>query len=143
MSWVPFCLPKKSLVAALVIVTCAGLALTSCFSEKQTATGPLPLTGECRIPISAAAAGTVIVFIRNFTFIPEQVTVKRGTRVTWVNCEDAGSDSHTATSDAGVWDSPTLQVGAAFTRTFDDPTGTALNYHCVPHPFMKGTVSVE
>lgn len=129
----------KAAVSALVIAVVASLPLASCFSEKTTA-GPLPLTGDCTIP--NAAAGTVIVFVRNFTFIPEQVTIKRGSKVTWVNCEDPGSDAHTATSDAGIWDSPSIPVGAVFTRTFSD-AGTVFNYHCTPHPFMKGTVNVE
>ena len=116
--------------------------LGSCFSEKTTS-GPLPLTGECKVPISTSGAATVIVFIRNFTFIPEQVTIKRGTKVTWVNCEDPGSDSHSSTADAGLWDSPSIPVGSSFTRTFDDATGTVFNYHCTPHPFMKGTINVE
>jgi plastocyanin len=114
--------------------------LAGCFSEK-TATGLLPPTGDCAIP--TAAAGTVVIFIQNFTFIPEQVTIKRGTKVTWVNCEAAGSDSHSSTSDAGIWDSPSIPVGSVFTRTFNDATGTVFNYHCTPHPFMKGTVDVE
>jgi len=115
-------------------------SLASCFSEKTTA-GPLPLTGDCKVP--NAAAGTVVVLVRNFTFIPEQVTIKRGSKVTWVNCEDPGSDAHTATSDTGIWDSPSIPVAAVFTRTFDDATGTVFNYHCTPHPFMKGTINVE
>jgi plastocyanin len=131
---------ETATLTAFAAVAAASLPLASCFSEKQ-ATGPLPITGECAIP--AAAAGTVIILIRNFTFIPEQVTVKRGTKVSWVNCENAGSDSHTATSDAGVWDSPSIQVGAAYTHTFDYTAGEVYNYHCVPHPFMKGTVNVE
>ncbi|HYN80124.1 MAG TPA: plastocyanin/azurin family copper-binding protein [Gemmatimonadaceae bacterium] len=131
---------KTATLTAFATVALASIPLASCFSEK-TATGPLPLTGECTIPTSAA--GTVIILIRNFTFIPDQVTVKRGTKVSWVNCETAGSDSHTSTSDTGIWDSPSIQVGAAWTRTFDDAPGTDFNYHCVPHAFMKGTVNVE
>jgi plastocyanin len=130
------------IVAALGIAL-AGVALSSCFSERQSATGPLPGTSECRIPTTSPAAGTVVVFIRNFTFIPEQITIKRGTKVTWFNCEDPGSDSHSSASDAGVWDSPSIPVGEAYTRTFNDVTGTVFAYHCAPHPFMKGTVNVE
>jgi plastocyanin len=119
------------------------MLLSSCFSEKQTATGPLPQTGECRIPLPSPAAGTVVVFIRDFTFVPTIVTVKRGTKVTWVNCENAGFESHTSTADAGAWDSPSIRPGEAWSRTFDDPTGAVFDYHCVPHPFMKGTINVE
>jgi plastocyanin len=130
----------RTAATALIGAGIVSIPVASCFSEKTTA-GPLPIAGECSIP--AAATGTVIILIRNFTFVPAQVTVKRGTKVSWVNCENAGSDSHTSTSDTGIWDSPSIQVGAAWSRTFDDATGTVFNYHCVPHPFMKGTVNVE
>ena len=124
----------------MAVAATVSVALASCFSEKTTA-GPLPLTGDCTVP--NAAAGTVVVLVRNFTFIPDQVTIKRGSKITWVNCEDPGSDAHTSTSDAGVWDSPSIPIGAVFTRTFDDATGTVFDYHCTPHPFMKGTINVE
>lgn len=126
---------------AVVIAALTGVSVSSCFSERQESTGPLP-AGECRIPTSSPAAGTVVIFIRNFTFIPQSVTVKRGTKVTWVNCEDDSADPHTSTSDAGLWDSPTLRSGDTYSRTFDT-AGTRFDYHCVPHPFMKGTVEVE
>jgi len=126
-----------SLAAALLTNAIAG-----CFSERQSATDPLPTAGECRIPTSSAAAGTVVIFIRDFTFIPQQVSIKRGTRVTWVNCEDGSADAHTSTSDTGAWDSPRLAPGEVYSRTFND-AGPAFNYHCVPHPFMKGTINVE
>lgn len=126
----------------MLISAVTGVSVSSCFSERQESTGPLP-SGECRIPTSSPAAGTVVIFIRNFTFIPQSVTVKRGTKVTWVNCEDGSVDSHTSTSDAGVWDSPSLDSGDTYSRTFDAAAGTRFDYHCVPHPFMKGTVEVE
>lgn len=118
-------------------------ALSSCFSDRQAVTDPVPATGECRIPTSSTAAGTVVIFIRDFTFIPQQVSIKRGTRVTWVNCEDPTVEPHTSTSDSGIWDSSSLRPGDVYSRTFDDPTGTVRDYHCVPHPFMKGTVNVD
>ena len=131
---------NTTVIAAFAAVASASFTLASCFSEKTTA-GPLPLAGDCTVPNSAA--GTVVVLVRNFTFIPEQVTIKRGSKVTWVNCEDPGSDAHSATSDVGIWDSPSIPVGAVFTRTFNDATGNVFNYHCTPHPFMKGTINVE
>jgi plastocyanin len=121
-------------------LACAGLV--SCFSDRQ-ATGPVVQNGDCRIPISSPAAGTVVVFIKNFAYVPDQVSIKRGTRVTWVNCDDPGGDSHTSTSDTGIWSSPNLASGDSYSRTFDDPAGTVFSYHCVPHPFMEGTINVD
>ena len=125
------------LAASLLVSAAAG-----CFSDRQSATDPIPTDGECRIPTTSTAAGSVVIFIRNFTFIPQQVSIKRGTRVTWVNCEDASADAHTSTSDTGIWDSPNLQPGDVYSRTFNE-AGTVFNYHCVPHPFMQGTINVE
>jgi plastocyanin len=127
-------------VAAAFALAFAGVVLSSCFSERQATTAPL--TGECKIPTSAA--GTVVVVIQNFAFVPELVTVKRGTTVTWVNCDAAASlDSHTSTSDGAAWSSPTLRSGQTYSRTFNDAAGTTLGYHCVPHPFMKASIYVE
>jgi plastocyanin len=116
--------------------------ITGCFSDRVTSTEAPPASGECRIPTSSTAAGSVVIFVRDFTFIPQQVTVKRGTRVTWVNCESPTADAHTSTSDAGVWDSPRFAPAEIYSRTFND-AGSVFNYHCVPHPFMQGTITVE
>jgi len=128
---------------SLVLVVLAGAVLASCFSDRRLATDVLPATGDCKIPISSPAVGTVIVFIRNFAFIPQQVSIKRGTKVTWVNCDDPGTESHSSSSDVGLWDSPLLAPGDFYSRTFNDPTGTVFSYHCVPHPFMTGTVNID
>jgi plastocyanin len=79
--------------------------------------------------------------MRNFTFQPGELRVRRGTVATWVNCERADLDPHTTTSDDGAWSSEFLQPGASFSRRFDEPG--RFEYHCIPHPFMRGTVVVE
>lgn len=81
-----------------------------------------------------------VVGIRGFAFIPAEVTVAPGTQVVWVNCEDQASLGHTSTSDGGVWDSPLLTRGDTYDRVFTDVGD--FPYHCTPHPFMKGTVTV-
>lgn len=122
--------------AALALVV-AGVI--GCFSER--ASGPSTDLSACNANLPSNAFGSTIVIIRDFQFTPAQVHVKAGTKVTWVNCGAAGTDSHTSTSDAGVWDSPLLIPGRTFTQTFT--TVGAFPYHCVPHPFMVGTVTVE
>lgn len=121
-----------------VLVFSSVAALLSCSSGSSDSTGP----GECTIPASVPA-GSVVVLIKNFAFNPAQVSVKSGAQVTWVNCGAAGSESHTSTSDAGVWDSPAILPGQIFTHAFNAAAGTTLDYHCVPHPFMQGTVTVQ
>jgi plastocyanin len=78
------------------------------------------------------------VVIQRFTFGPTDVRVRAGERVTWLNCD---LESHTSTADAGAWASPLLSPGDAFTQTF--PVAGEFTYHCEPHPFMTGRVTVE
>ena len=66
------------------------------------------------------------------------ITVERGTVVKWVN---RGANTHTSTSDTGVWDSDNLLPGESFRRRFRR-TGT-FAYHCNIHSDMTGTITVE
>ena len=101
-----------------------------------------PPAGDCKIP-SSVPSSAVIVKIKDFAYIPDRVTVPRGGQVAWVNCAAAGQESHTATSDDGVWDSPSIAPGAAFVETFDAASNSSFDYHCIPHPFMKGSIAVQ
>lgn len=77
------------------------------------------------------------VTIRDFAFGPAEVVVPAGETVTWMN---ADSVVHTVVSDDGAFDSGPIQPGEGYARRFDVPGTYA--YHCLPHPFMRGTVRV-
>jgi plastocyanin len=83
------------------------------------------------------AAADVSVNIVNFAFAPTPLTVPVGTTVVWTNQDFV---VHTVTSDTGVWDSGSLSQGQSFPYTFKTPGTYA--YHCIPHPYMMGTVTV-
>ena len=125
-------------IAAIVslMLTLGGIA---CFSERSS--GPTGTLDGCDAQLPQEAFGSTIVIIRDFRFTPEQVRIRPGTRVTWVNCGPRGDESHTSTSNNGVWDSGLLAPGATFTREF--PQAGSFGYHCTPHPGMTGTVIVE
>jgi plastocyanin len=120
-------------------IAAALLVLAACFSEKTTS-GPAA-SGECRIPLDPSTTGATVVFIRDFAFHPASVTVPAGGRVVWVNCDDAGSDAHTSTSDGPAWDSGLLAPGEVYSRTFDQ--AGSFPYHCEPHPSMTGAIVVD
>ena len=82
---------------------------------------------------------TRTVSIENFSFVPAQITVRAGTKVTWVNNDSA---SHTVTANNGAFDSGTLQQGEKFSRTFTK-AGKKFAYHCEIHPQMQGKVTVK
>lgn len=89
-------------------------------------------------PSVATTSKNVAIEIRNFAYSPANITVQKGTKITWTNRDTA---PHTVTSVTGtVLDSPTLSTGQSFSYTFN-ATGT-FNYYCTIHPNMKASVTV-
>jgi amicyanin len=117
------------------------LALASgCFSDRSI----LEVRGEfadCPVPLDAAARGDAFVIIRGLAFLPDTVRVRPGGGVTWINCEETGTEPHTSTAAEAGWNSPLLAAGQSFSRAFASPG--RYDYHCAPHPFMRGVVIVE
>ncbi len=85
----------------------------------------------------SAADGSVTIDITDFKYEPATVTVRAGSRVSWVNNDVA---PHTATA-SDAFDTGTLEKGDMETVTLEEPGTYA--YICEFHPFMKGTVVVE
>jgi amicyanin len=90
------------------------------------------------VPIASAQAAGTEVQIDQFTFAPQQVTVKAGMTVTWINDDDA---PHSVASSTKLFKSKTLDTTDSFSFTFTTP-GT-YDYFCSLHPHMTGTVVVE
>jgi plastocyanin len=70
-------------------------------------------------------------------YSPSRLTVEAGITVTWKN---TGSFAHSVTSRDQLFDSRLMDAGDEWSLTFDTP-GT-YRYHCVPRPWMKGTIVV-
>ena len=87
---------------------------------------------------SPAQAATIEVNIDNFTFNPQQITVKAGDTVTWTNHDDI---PHTVTSKTMAFRSKAMDTDDKFSFTFAKP-GT-YPYFCSLHPHMTGTIVVE
>jgi LPXTG-motif cell wall-anchored protein len=117
-----------------------GRASTANQSAEQSAASarqaPPPTAGQTSHP-SAVAAGSGSVTIHDFAFAPGTLTVHVGDRVTWFN---QGPSSHSATANDGSFDTGVLSKGTSGSFTFTTP-GT-FSYHCTPHPFMHGSITV-
>ena len=87
---------------------------------------------------TATAQDATTITIANFAFSPNQVTVTAGATGTWDNNHSA---PHTATGDAGEFDTGQIDSGGSASITFDTP-GT-YTYHCSVHPNMTATIVVE
>jgi plastocyanin len=82
---------------------------------------------------------TRTVSIQNFSFKPAQITIKRGTKVRWINKD---STTHTATANKKrSFDSGRLSPGQSYTHTFK--RAGKQRYHCEIHTDMKGTITVR
>jgi plastocyanin len=112
----------------ILLITVAALALVSTMfvvSEHGTAL--------------AQKQPTRTASIQNFSFKPANITIKRGTKVIWINKD---TTQHTATANnARSFDSGTLGPGQRFSHTFKRAGKKA--YHCEIHPSMKGSVTVK
>ncbi len=80
---------------------------------------------------------SVMVTIQNYSYMPETITVKKGTTITWTNTDTV---EHSATADDGSFDTGLIATGETGTHTFDK-VGT-FSYHCTPHPSMKAKIVV-
>ena len=79
-------------------------------------------------------------------YTPAVLSIAVGTTVTWINNDSvfhtitSGTSNGTLATADGLFDSGEVQPGETFERTFDE-SGT-FDYHCTPHPWMKGQVEV-
>ena len=84
-----------------------------------------------------ARAQEITVTIDNFTFSPNELTVKVGDTVTWTNHDDI---PHTVVS-AGKFRSKAMDTDNTFSFTFT--SAGDYKYFCSLHPHMTGTIKVE
>lgn len=119
----------------LAVAAMGVLSVAACFSSHEPNLGGVGVT--CERAAQPAGPDSAIVVIRDFVFAPTLLGVDAGTTVVWVNCEEDGVTSHTATADDGTWDSGSLAPGESF--AFEMEEGAA-EYECTFHPFMRGQV---
>ena len=87
---------------------------------------------------SSGSADSVTVRINGMRFEPQNLTVKPGTKVTWVH---GGQMPHTITGTADGPRSSTLYNGQQYSHTFGEKG--LYTYSCSLHPSMTGSVTVE
>jgi amicyanin len=107
-------------------------------SRVAAAFGVVLLVAAATFAARSAPATDAEVDIDQFTFLPQRITVKAGTTVTWINEDDV---PHTIVSSSKVFKSKALDTADKFSFTFTTP-GT-YDYFCSVHPHMTGAVVVE
>ena len=119
------------IVLVLLVVVGGGAYL---LMQKPNYSTQQPSQQPTQQPSTQVQANTIT--IKNFSFMPDPLTVKQGTKVTWVN-----EDSTTHTVNSSIFNSSELSRGDKFEFTFS--TKGTFNYSCGLHPTMTGKVIVE
>jgi plastocyanin len=96
-------------------------------------------TPSAVVPSNTVINGQLAITMKNFAFSPAQVTIARGTEVTWTNGDSA---PHQPVSDSGSpISAPRIPNGGTYSVVFEQ-AGT-YSYHCAIHPSMTGTIIVQ
>ena len=94
-------------------------------------------------PTVAIPPGAVVVEMKDSTYKPKILKIKKGTTVTFIGLDD---EKHSVTADDGKFESDVIKPGGSFTLTFSE-VGT-FPYYCAYHGDkgnvdMAGTIIVE
>lgn len=113
---------------AMTLAACA-LTLSACSSASTPAAK------------TTASIGPDTITISNFMFMPMNLTVAPGTKVTVTN-QDA--TAHTLTSTANPHAFTTDDIAPGKSTTFTAPTAKGTyTYICSIHQYMQGTITVS
>lgn len=135
------------LISLLLLIGCTSTAPTKTTSASAPAQPAEPTVKTTEAPaaqpaeptVKAAATGGEVhqVVVENFKFSPDNLDVKAGDSVEWVNKDSA---AHTVSIPALNVDQK-LPAGGTVTQKFTDKGD--YGYHCTFHPSMQGTVTVN
>ena len=100
---------------------------------------PLLLVLACFVA-TAGDDATALVTIKDYKFVPQNITIKVGQTITWENREKRQYDSVWFEALGEAEPEDYLFPEDTYERSFDK-SGT-FPYRCGPHPEMTGTVTV-
>ncbi len=123
---------RYSVLFSLLLLSAALIVLPSGCNDNSTgpSTTQTPNTSVDTLTLTIAMAGNI--------FTPASPTIAKHTTITRYN---NSSITHTSTSNTSVWNTGDIAPGASKTTIYDTP-GT-FPYHCIYHPMMVGTITVQ
>ena len=87
---------------------------------------------------AAVPTPTIELNISKFAFMPKEITIAPGTKLTWTNRDET---PHTVASSDKSFASKGLDTDDKYEHTFASEGD--FNYICTVHPFMTGVVHVR
>ena len=106
--------------------------------SKELAVSNTAKTQEPNTNTEQPATNEIQITIENFVFVPSEITIAAGTKVTWINKDEA---PHTATSVDKKFNSGGMDTDDKFSFVFNDKGDYP--YFCALHPHMKATITVK
>jgi plastocyanin len=123
----------------LLLLALVALAAAGCGSSKKSSSSSssssAPATSTSTASPAPSSGKTVTIDMKNVAFNPQNVTVKVGTTVKWVN-----QDSIPHNVSGGPLHSPTFGNGGSY--TFKATKAGKISYVCTIHPGMTATLNV-
>jgi plastocyanin len=125
--------------------------------RRRTIEGLLVVLAACATAFALASCaglpnppGDDKVTIQDLKFIPSELTVNKGSTVTWTNndqtvhtitSDDFPAQGSTETPPPGSFTSQPLNPGDSYSHRFDK--AGSVGYHCSIHMYLKGTIVVR
>lgn len=160
---------KKNIIIIVLVVAvmggCAGFAVgksnsssqnksvVATHSKEETSHKSNAKDTTSDAVIDETGSSEVTIDIKNFKYQKQNIKIKKGTKVTWVNKdamehnvmkqhedEEKAHDAPAHDEATEGLESPLISKGESWSYTFNE-VGTQ-SYHCSPHPYMKGSVTV-
>ena len=132
------------LLSSLCSIIACGLVAAGCGSSSDSGSSNSSAKTQKAAPTAPKKAGkTVAVAMKNIAFVPNSVSVAKGTTVKWTNEDNVNHDVTKKSGPGPDFSSGqgNLAKGATYEQTLDTP-GT-INYVCTVHPGMAGTITVK
>lgn len=126
----------------VMVIICLISALAGCQSTSHKTAmnkdNPVPPASSPAANAEQSGKDEVQIVIENFVFKPAEITIAPGTKVTWINKDEA---PHTATSTEKKFNSGGLDTDDKFSFVFNDKGDYP--YFCALHPQMKAQIKVK
>ncbi len=134
--------PHAAFSPLLLVLGAGALALAGCGdsdSDTTSSASTAAATAPATTSADAAAGGDVEVKMEAIAYNPQTITVRPGTRITWVNEDDVMHD--VVSTDGERIESELFPKGDSF--SFTPTRAGSIHYVCTIHPGMEGSITVE
>lgn len=128
------------LIIVIIIIIAAGVYFYATQSSRQNV--PTGMNNSTNQSIgnnsSTIASNPNTISIQNATFSPNNLTVRSGTNIQWINNDNK---QHQIASDSGAFQSPVLNPGDSYNFYF--AKSGIYGYHDALNSTITGTITVQ